>query len=83
MVVLGDASESETRRLYREAEERVCVITNSFAYFDAVEPAVADALDRVDVDALFLHCDLLAEGKRSIQADVVEYVQDSYPEFGI
>jgi len=83
VVDVGDASESETRRLYRDAEERVCVITNSFAYFDAVEPAVTDALDRVDVDALFLHPDLLAEEKRSTQADVVEYVRESYPELGI
>jgi predicted transcriptional regulator len=83
VVDVGDPSETETRRLYHEADERVNVITNSFAYFDAVEPAVSDALDRVPVDALFLHPELLPEAKRRVQAETVEYIHSEYPELGI
>ncbi|WP_302080904.1 TrmB family transcriptional regulator [Salinibaculum rarum] len=83
VVDVGDPSERETRRLYNDASEQVYVITNSFAYFEAVESAVADALDRVAVDALFLHPDLLADEKRPRQAEVVEYIQESYPELGL
>jgi len=61
----------------------VYVITNSFAYFESVETTVADALDRVGVDALFLHPDLLAEEKRPVQAEIVEYIEESYPELDI
>jgi predicted transcriptional regulator len=83
VVDVGDPSETETRRLYHEADERVNVITNSFAYFDAVEPAVSDALDRVPVDALFLHPELLPEQKRRVQTETVEYIHSEYPELGI
>ena len=83
VVDVGEASERETRRLYNEASDHVYVITNSFAYFESVEPAVADALDRVSVDALFLHPDLLADEKEPRQAEIVEYVRDTYPEVSI
>jgi DNA-binding MarR family transcriptional regulator len=83
VVDVGDPSETETRRLYHEAEERVNVITNSFAYFEAVEPAVADAVGRVPMDVLFLHPDLLPEAKRPVQRDTVEYLRAEYPEIGI
>ncbi|PSQ56444.1 MAG: TrmB family transcriptional regulator [Halobacteriales archaeon SW_9_67_25] len=80
VVDVGDPSESETRRLYHEAAERVNVITNSFAYFEAVEPAFREAVERVSVDALFLHPDLLAPEKRPVQADTVEYIRSTYPD---
>jgi hypothetical protein len=83
VVDVGEPSETETRRLYHEAEERINVITNSFAYFEAVEPAVADAVGRVPMDALFLHPDLLPEAKRPVQRDTVEYVRAEYPDVGI
>jgi predicted transcriptional regulator len=79
VVDVGDPSETETRRLYREADGQVNVITNSFAYFEAVEPAVADALERVSLDALFLHPELLPEEKRPVQADIVDRIRSSYP----
>ena len=45
IVDVGDPSERGTRWLYAEASNWVDVFIKSFAYFDAVEPAVADALD--------------------------------------
>ncbi|WP_135820709.1 TrmB family transcriptional regulator [Halostella litorea] len=83
VVDVGDPSESETRKLYADADERVNVITNSFAYFDAVEPAFADAVDRVDVDVLFLHPRHLPDEKRERQAEIVDRIAAEYPEVGI
>jgi len=83
VVDVGDPSESETRRLYREADERVAVITKSFEYFEAVEPAFATAVDRVAVDVLFLHPDRLEPENRSIQADTVDYLTAEYPAAGV
>jgi sugar-specific transcriptional regulator TrmB len=83
VVDVGEASETETRRLYHEADERLHVITNSFAYLDAVEPALADAVDRVPVEVLFLHPDLLPAEKRARQAEVVAHLTESYPDLGM
>jgi sugar-specific transcriptional regulator TrmB len=83
VVDVGDPSERETRRLYNDASDAIYVITNSFDYFEAVESTVADAIDRVGVDALFLHPDLLPAEKAARQADMVEYIEGSYPELGM
>ncbi len=83
VVDVGEPSETETRRLYHDAEQRVDVITNSFAYFEAVESAVAAAVEGVPVDTLFLHPDLLAPEKRPVQADIVEHIRSTYPDVGI
>jgi len=83
VVDVGDPSERETRRLYNHATDRVSVITNSFAYFEAVESAVADAVSRVAVEALFLHPDLLPAEKAARQAEVVADIEASYPDLDI
>jgi sugar-specific transcriptional regulator TrmB len=83
VVDVGEPSETETRRLYREADRRVDVITKSFAYLEAVEPALAEALDRVDVRALLNHPDLLSAEDREIQADIVARLRESYPEVSL
>ena len=83
VVDVGEPSERETRRLYNDATEAISVITNSFDYFESVESTVADAIDRVGVDALFLHPDLLPAEKAARQADIVEYIEGSYPELDI
>ncbi|WP_248516826.1 TrmB family transcriptional regulator [Salinarchaeum laminariae] len=81
VVDVGEPSETETRRLYNVAEEAVYVITNSFAYFESVEPAVADALERgVEVSVLLLDPAHLPEEKAGVQADVVERISAEYPE---
>ncbi|WP_435096270.1 TrmB family transcriptional regulator [Halarchaeum sp. P4] len=81
VVDVGEPSEEETRSLYRNAEDSVSVITKSFEYFERVEPALADALERgVDVDVLFLHPSHLDESNRAVQRDIVAYVRETYPE---
>jgi sugar-specific transcriptional regulator TrmB len=82
VVDVGEPSERETRRMYRDAEERVGVLTKSFEYFETVEPAFEDAIDRgVEVSVLFLYPDLLGEDDdESVQAEVIEHVSAEYPE---
>ncbi|MFB6308146.1 MAG: TrmB family transcriptional regulator [Haloarculaceae archaeon] len=84
VVDVGEPSERETRRLYDTAEETLRIITNSFAYLDSVETALADALDRgVTVDALFLHPDRLPAEKAAVQAEIVDRLTDDYPAVGV
>jgi len=83
VVDVGTPSERETRRLYREADEAVRVVTKSFEYFDSVEPAVSDALERgIDVSVLMLAPDHLSADPRdepAIQRDIVARIREEYP----
>jgi sugar-specific transcriptional regulator TrmB len=80
VVDVGEPSERETRRLYDDADETLRVITNSFAYLDNVERALADTLDRgVEVSVLFLHPDELPAEKAAVQADIVDRLTGAYP----
>ncbi|QLD90779.1 TrmB family transcriptional regulator [Natronomonas salina] len=80
VVDVGEPSETETRRLYRIADDSVYVITNSFAYFDDVEPAVANALEEgIDVSVLFLNPELLPEENVPHQEAIVERIESEYP----
>jgi len=83
VVDVGEPSETETRRIYREAEEGVWVVTKSFEYFDSVEPALADAIERgVDVSVLMLDPSHLATEPRdepAIQREIVEEITATYP----
>ncbi|WP_435194266.1 TrmB family transcriptional regulator [Natronomonas sp. EA1] len=81
VVDVGDPSEAETRRLYHEAEEAVYVITKSLEYLEAVEPALADALDRgVHVRVLFYHPNLLDDTERRIQREILTRLETDHPE---
>jgi sugar-specific transcriptional regulator TrmB len=83
VVDVGEPSERETRRLYHEADRDVAVVTNSYAYLDAIEPALVDALDRgVGVDVLMVHPDRLPPEKAAVQADIVERLATDYPAVG-
>jgi sugar-specific transcriptional regulator TrmB len=83
VVDVGEPSETETRRLYREADREVHVITKSFEYLDSVEPALAEAVDRVQVRALLNHPEVLSPENRSVQAEVVGRLRESYPEVAL
>ncbi len=83
VVDVGEPSESETRQLYNSATDGVHVITNSFEYFDGIESAFSDAVDRVGVDVLFLHPRHLPEEKQEIQADIVDRIAEEYPQVDI
>jgi sugar-specific transcriptional regulator TrmB len=83
VVDVGEPSERETRRIYREADERVWVVSKSFEYFDSVESALADAIDRgVDVSVLLLdpsHLSTEPRDEPAIQRDIVERLTGEYP----
>lgn len=80
VVDVGNASETETRRLYHEAEREVYILTKSFAYIDAVRPAIEDALAReIRIRALFYDPELLDEREREVQQGVVTTLQREYP----
>lgn len=84
VVSVGEPSERETRRLYADADDRVHVFTKSFDYFEAVEPAFADALDRgLTVRVLCLDPDQLSPENRRRQRDTVATVRGSYSEVQI
>ncbi|MUW13207.1 TrmB family transcriptional regulator [Halorubrum sp. CBA1125] len=80
VVDVGDPSEEETRRLYREADEHIDIVTKSFEYLDAVEPTLESVLtDDRTLRILFLHPTHLTAENRSIQREIVEHVHESYP----
>jgi sugar-specific transcriptional regulator TrmB len=80
VVDVGEPSETETRQLYQNATDEVFVITNSFAYFDAVESAVADALERgIEISVLFLDPQQLPDEKAAAQAEIVDGIDAEYP----
>ena len=84
VVDVGEPSEAETRRLYRSATQSLTVLTKSFEYFDAVEPAFADVCERdVRVRVVFLHPDLLSAANRPIQRDRFETITGTYPDVAI
>jgi sugar-specific transcriptional regulator TrmB len=81
VVDVGDPSETETRQLYHEADETINVLTKSFEYFDAIEPAFEDAVDRnCTIQLLFLAPRHLGEENAATQADIVTKISETYPE---
>ncbi|WP_280537287.1 helix-turn-helix domain-containing protein [Halopenitus sp. POP-27] len=84
VVDVGDPSEAETRSLYRDAAERVDVLTKSFEYFESVEPAVADAIDRGrDLRVLFLDPSFLSAENAAVQERTVARLRDDYPDVAV
>ena len=84
VVDVGEPSERETRRLYRDADQTLGVITNSFAYLDSVAGVLRETIDRgVDVSVLFLHPDNLPAEKAAVQADIVDHVEAEFPGVGV
>ncbi len=84
VVDVGEPSERETRELYHTADREVYVLTKSFAYFESVEPAVRDALDRgVDVRAVLLTPERVEPEKQERHREIVAYVRSEYPEIDL
>ncbi|ELZ51157.1 transcriptional regulator, TrmB [Halorubrum distributum JCM 9100] len=84
VVDVGEPSERETRRLFREAEEAVYVLSKSFGYIDAVRPAIRDAVGRgVVVDVLLLHPDSLSPENRQRQAEIRELLAEEFPSVSV
>ncbi|ERG95222.1 TrmB family transcriptional regulator [Haloquadratum walsbyi] len=80
VVDVGEPSERETRSIYRDATNCVHIITKSFEYFDAVEPAVTDALKRgCEIRVLFLDPELLDESNQTDQQRMRQHLNSSYP----
>lgn len=80
VVDVGEPSERETRRLFREAEEAVYVLTKSFGYVESVEVAMREALDHgVDVDVLMLAPEHLSESNREQQAEIRALLAEEFP----
>jgi sugar-specific transcriptional regulator TrmB len=80
VVDVGEPSERETRRLFREADDAVYVLTKSFGYVDAVEVAMRDAIERgVTVDVLMLAPDHLSEANQQRQAAIRTRLVEEFP----
>ena len=80
VVDVGEQSERETRELYRSAETAVYTMSKSLAFFDAIEPAVADALDRgIDVSVLLLEPDRIEPDNVDRQRAIVQAMRENYP----
>jgi len=81
VVDVGEPSERETRRLFREADEAVSVLTKSFGYVESVEVAMRKAIDRgVDIDVLMLSPGYLSETNRQRQAEIRTILAEEFPE---
>ena len=84
VVDVGEASERETRALYGEAAERVHVLTKSFEYFDAIEPAFTAAYERgCELGVLFLDPSFLSAENAGVQERMVERLRGGYPDVAL
>lgn len=81
VVDVGTPSERETRTLYHDATDCIHILTKSFEYFDDIEPAFQDALDRdCELNIIFLDPALLEPENRDIQETLVTRIRESYPD---
>jgi len=84
VVDVGEPSERETRRLFDEAEESVHVLTKSFGYIDAVQPAMRNAIERgVDVDVLLLAPDHLSSENKQRQDEIRNLLAEEFPSVSV
>jgi sugar-specific transcriptional regulator TrmB len=84
VVDVGEPSESETRRLYREADEEIQVLTKSFEYLLSIEPALQDALERgVSIRAVFLHPRHLSADNATVQEERIATLRETAPDVAI
>jgi sugar-specific transcriptional regulator TrmB len=80
VVDVGDPSETETRRLYNQADREILVLTKSWEYLDSVTEELGAATERgVALRALFHDPTLLDGRERPIQQDRVRRLAAAHP----
>jgi hypothetical protein len=63
VVDVGEPSERETRRLFRETDEQIVTLNKSFGFLDAVAPTLQKATEwDVIIQCLLLSPKFLSEG---------------------
>ena len=79
VVDVGEPSERETRRLLREADQKVCMLTKSFGYVDTVAPAMRKAVDReVTIEILMLSPEYLTEENSHKQREIRSLLAEQF-----
>lgn len=80
VVDVGEPSLRETRRIYRQAETTLHIMTKSFEYLDDVIPAFRDVVaEDVTIKVLFLHPDHLSAENDRIQTDILDRLDSVFP----
>jgi len=80
VVDVGEPSERETRRLFREARERIVILSKSFGFLDAVAPTLQEAVQRdITVQCLLLSPKYLSEENREEQAEIRSVLDEEFP----
>ncbi|RLM57153.1 TrmB family transcriptional regulator [Halobellus sp. Atlit-31R] len=80
VVDVGEPSERETRRLFREARDRIVIWSKSFGFLDAVAPTLKEATEReVTIQCLLLSSEFLSEENQQRQAEIRSVLRDEYP----
>lgn len=84
VVDVGDPSERETRRLFREADERIVILSKSFGFLDAVAPTLLEAVEReVTIQCLLLSPEFLTETNRERQGEIRSRLEAEFPEIAV
>lgn len=84
VVDVGEASERETSHLFHEANDEAYVLSKSFEFFDSVEPAIADALDRgVSISVLLLAPERVEPENREARERIIDEIERAYPAIDI
>jgi len=80
VVDVGEPSERETRRLLREADQKVCMLTKSFGYIETVAPAMREAIDRgVIINILMLSQEHLTTENSQQQQEIRSVLAERFP----
>jgi sugar-specific transcriptional regulator TrmB len=80
VVDVGEPSERETRRLFREADERIVILSKSFGFLDAVAPTLQDSVERgVTVQCLLLSPAYLSEENQRKQSEIRSVLGEEFP----
>ncbi len=77
IISVGNASEEETKTLYREAKREIMILTQAFEYYPRIRKELLEALDRgVEIKILFRKPDELTRRQRKIQEDILKMLRD-------